>query len=133
MNTNENSGLKNDGQRNRSPKANSEKQTSTQSRCKNGDVETQDERKQTGDAKRRNDVEKTGKSVAAATFRPPGLRCFSLESMEDSAHPKPTREDGKHSGDEAGSERGTKRVHSYEINMSILEERAVDCRFGISD
>jgi hypothetical protein len=121
MNANENSGLKNDGQRNCSPKANSEKQTSAQSRCENANIATQDERKQTGDAKRGNDVEKTGKSVAAASFRPPGLRCFSLESMEDSAHPKPTGQDGKYSGNETGGKSGTKRVHGYEIKTSILE------------
>jgi hypothetical protein len=120
MNPNKERGLQNNWQCDGAPQTNSKKNAPEKSGRKDCDIETDDEGEEASNSDRGNDMEETGKSVAAISFRSPGLGRFFLEAMENAAHPKEAREDGKHAGDEARSKGGAKRVHGCEINMSIL-------------
>ena len=115
MKANEHGGLDNDGQRNRNPDANSEKNASAESRREHRDVETDDEREKTGDSECVEDVEQTRNRVTLSAFRPPGLRSFLLILMKDAAHQQPARENRDNAGDEAGNQCSAERIHGGEI------------------
>jgi hypothetical protein len=121
MNANKQCGVENDWQRHCAPKRDGKENTAAKSSSKYRDIETEDDDKQAGDPDCRENVKQTRERITARSFRPPGLRRFSLESMEDAAHEEPACENGNHSGYETGKKRSTKRVH-LSISIRMIEK-----------
>src|SRR5260370_28291214 len=66
--------------------------------------EARNEREQTGDANRRENVQKARCNVTARAFRSPCLGRFTLIPMKDDTHPEPAGKNENDSGDETGNE-----------------------------
>jgi hypothetical protein len=123
MNPNKQCGFEHDWHHHDAPKRDGKENTAAKASGKYRDIETEDESKQAGDPDCRENVKETRKRITARSFWPPGLRRFSLESMEDAAHQEPACEDGNHSGYETGKKRSTERVHlSISIRMAEKEQ-----------
>jgi hypothetical protein len=123
MNPNKQCGFEHDWHHHDAPKRDGKENTAAKASGKYRDIETEDEDKQAGDPDGRENVKQTRERITARSFWPPGLRRFSLESMEDAAHQEPACEDGNHSGYETGKKRSTERVHlSISIRMAEKEQ-----------
>src|ERR1700680_5130206 len=133
MNAQENGGFENHGQRTGDPQTYPEEKTAEETMRENRDIETNDQREKASDRDGGENMQETGKQVAAASFWFPALRRLSLETMENAAHQNTARNNREKAGDEARRKGGAKRVHDEKMTMSILGEAAFDCRFWISD
>ena len=95
------------------PKTNGENETTAKSSREYADIETHNQREQTGDPNSSNYVQETGERITARAFRAPGGRPFPLILVKDPAHQKPTGKDGGDSGNETGNKGGAECIHRY--------------------